>query len=154
MRPLEPVPTKVAFTVFSRIVHGAFLNLAYSADMKSFLSAVAAATLGLSLSIAFPISASASPSPQLVTINASSEAMFSPSEITVHAGQPVELKFVGKSGVHGIQSSALGIPATTITPGSTQTVTFTPSKVGTYTLNCTIPCGPNHSKMMIVVKVI
>lgn len=122
--------------------------------MKSILSAVAASTLGLSLSIAFPISASALPSPQVVTISASSDAMFGPSEITVHVGQPVELKLVGKSGVHGVESSELGIPATTITPGSTQTVTFTPSKVGTYTLHCTIPCGPNHDKMMIVVKVV
>lgn len=80
--------------------------------------------------------------------------MFSPSEITVHVGQPVELKLVGKSGVHGIESGALGIPATTITPGSTQSLTFTPLKVGTYTLHCTIPCGPDHSKMMIVVKVV
>lgn len=80
--------------------------------------------------------------------------MFSPSEISVHAGQPVELKLVGKSGVHGIQSSALGIPATTITPGSTQNVTLTPSKAGTHTLHCTIPCGPDHTKMTIVVKVL
>ena len=80
--------------------------------------------------------------------------MFSPAEITVHAGQPVELKLVGKSGVHGIESSALGIAATTITPGSTQIVTFTPTKVGTYTLHCTIPCGPDHSKMAVIVKVI
>ncbi len=122
--------------------------------MKSLLSAVAAATLGFSLSIAFPISVSASLSPQVITITASSDAMFSPSEIAVHAGQPVELKLIGKSGVHGIESSALGIPATTITPGSTQNVTFTPSKVGTYTLHCTIPCGPDHGKMTIVVKVI
>ena len=121
--------------------------------MKSLLSALAA-TLGLSLSIAVPVSVSASASPQVVTVTASSEAMFSPSEITVHAGQPVELKLVGKSGVHGIESSALGIPATTITPGSAQTVTFTPSKVGTYTLHCTIPCGADHSKMVIVVKVV
>jgi len=110
--------------------------------------------LGLSLSLAVPILVSAAPSPQVVTITASSDAMFSPSEITVHAGQPVELKLVGKSGVHGIETSTLGISATTITPGSTQTVTFTPSKVGTYTLHCTIPCGADHSKMMIVVKVI
>lgn len=109
--------------------------------------------LGLSL-IAVPISVSAAPTPQVVAITASSDAMFTPSEITVHAGQPVELKLVGKSGVHGIESSALGIPATAITPGSTKTVTFTPTKTGTYTLHCTIPCGADHSQMMIIVKVI
>ncbi|MGC2633676.1 MAG: cupredoxin domain-containing protein [Candidatus Cybelea sp.] len=122
--------------------------------MKNFFLALAAGTLGLSLSLAFPISTSAAPSPQLITITASSDAMFSPSEITVHAGQPVELKFVGKNGVHGIASTALGIPATTIMPGSTQTVTFTPAKAGTYTLHCTIPCGADHGQMAIVVKVV
>src|ERR1700729_1527132 len=122
--------------------------------MKNVLLALAASTLGLSLSLALPISSSAAPSPQLITITASSEAMFSPSEITVHAGQPVELKFVGKTGVHGIASTALGISPTPIMPGAPPTVTFTPSKVGTYPLHCTIPCGADHSQMAIVVKVI
>jgi cytochrome c oxidase subunit II len=122
--------------------------------MKNSLLALAATTLGLSLSFMAPTVVSAATSAQVITITASSEAMFTPSEITVHAGQPVELKLVGKDGVHGIQSAALGIPATTITPGSTKTVTFTPSKAGTYTLHCTIPCGANHAQMAIVIKVV
>jgi len=122
--------------------------------MKTLLLALAAPLFAFSLSIAVPIAGSATPSPQTFSVTASSDAMFSPSEITVHAGQPVELKIVGKTGVHGIESSALGIAATTITPGSTKTVTFTPTKAGTYTLHCTIPCGADHSQMVIVVKVI
>ncbi len=122
--------------------------------MKRYLSALFAASLGLSLSAALPVAASAAPAPHVITITASATTLFSPSEITVHVGQPVELKIVGQSGVHGIQSSELGIPATTITPGSTQTVTFTPAKAGTYTLHCTIPCGMSHGKMAIVVKVV
>ncbi|MGP8101694.1 MAG: cupredoxin domain-containing protein [Candidatus Cybelea sp.] len=122
--------------------------------MRSILSALVATTFGLALGIAVPTSASAASSPQVITVTASSSAMFSPSEITVHVGQPVELKIVGQTGVHGIVSSALGIPATTITEGSTQTVKFTPSKAGTYTLNCTIPCGADHSQMVIVIKVV
>ncbi len=122
--------------------------------MKRTLSALFTVALGLSLSVAVPVAASAAPAPQVVTINASATTLFSPSEITVHVGQPVELKIVGQSGVHGIESSALGIPSTTITPGSTQTVTFTPAKVGTYTVHCTIPCGMSHAKMTFVVKVV
>lgn len=120
--------------------------------MKRFLSALSACALGLSLSIAVPAVAFAAT--QTVTINTSSASLFSPSQITVHAGQPVTLKFVGTGGVHGVQSSALGIPATTITPGSTKTVTFTPQKAGTYTLHCTIMCGPEHNKMVLVIKVV
>jgi cytochrome c oxidase subunit 2 len=122
--------------------------------MKYFSSALAATILGLALSTASPIAASAATSPQMVTVTASSSALFAPSEITVHVGQPVELTIIGKSGVHGIQSSDLGIPSTTITPDSKQTVTFTPAKVGTYTVHCTIPCGPDHARMAIVVHVV
>jgi cytochrome c oxidase subunit 2 len=122
--------------------------------MKRFLSALAASLLGLWLAVAAPIAASAAPAPQIVTITASATNLFSPSAITVHAGQPVELKLVGISGVHGVESSALGIPATTIMPGTTQTVTFTPAKAGTYILHCTIPCGMDHGKMMIVITVV
>jgi cytochrome c oxidase subunit 2 len=126
----------------------------YGWVMRSILSALVAATFGLALGIAVPISASAASSPQVITVTASSSTMFSPSEITVHVGQPVELKIVGQTGVHGIVSSTLGIPATTIMPGSTQTVKFTPSKAGTYSLQCTIPCGTDHSQMVIVIKVV
>lgn len=139
-------------TSYSHIIHTPFLTALYDRVMKRFLSALSACTLGLSLSVSIPLTASAAP--QVITINASATALFSPSQIIVHAGQPVELKFVGQSGVHSIQSSELGIPDTTITPGSTQTVTFTPTKVGTYTLHCAIPCGPSHDKMAIIIKVV
>ncbi len=116
--------------------------------MKRFLSALAACALGFSLSMAIPVVASAAPQ----TITITTGTAFSPSQITVQAGQPVTLKFTG-GGVHGIESKELGIPATTITPGG-KTVTFTPQKPGTYTLNCTIPCGPDHAKMTLVIKVV
>lgn len=123
-------------------------RLAY---MKRFLSALSACALGLSLSIAVPVAASAADA-QTVTITTSQS--FSPAQITVHAGQPVTLKFVGTSGVHGVESKDLGIPATMIMPGSTKTVTFTPQKAGTYTLHCTVMCGPKHADMALVIKVV
>lgn len=92
--------------------------------------------------------------PQTITITASSSDLFSPGQITVHAGALVVLKFDGKSGVHGVRSDELGIPNTLITPGATKTVTFTPKKAGTYTLYCSVPCGPDHGAMKIVVKVV
>lgn len=118
--------------------------------MTRIVSALSALALGLSLSIAVPVAAATAP--QTVTITATTT--FSPSTITVKAGEPVTLKFVGTSGVHGVESKDLGIPATTITPGSTKTVTFTPQKPGTYTLHCTIPCGPQHGNMVVTVKVV
>ena len=107
----------------------------------------------VSVALAIAIPAAAALRPQVVTVTASTTTLFAPAEITVHAGQPVELVLVGQIGVHGIQSSDLGIPQTVITPGSTNKVTFTPTKPGTYTVHCTIPCGPNHTNMTLVIKV-
>ena len=121
--------------------------------MKRFLSIITTCALGFSIATIAPIAASAASAPQLVTITASSTSLFSPSKLTVHAGQPVEMTIIGQGGVHEIQSSELGIPETMIMPHSTKTVTFTPTKPGTYTLHCMIPCGPDHDKMAIVINV-
>ncbi len=129
----------------------AFAVRRYDRNMKRILFALPTLVLASTL-LAAPLSAAQQP--QVFTITASATTLFTPNAITVHAGQPVELKLVGQSGVHGIASSQLGIPATTITPGSTHTVTFTPTKPGTYTLHCTIPCGPQHADMVIKVKVV
>ncbi len=121
--------------------------------MKRLIAILPVSALALLFSVA-AVPASAAATPQVVTITASVTSLFSPSEITVHAGQPVELKLVGQNGVHEIASPELGIPTTMITPGSTKTVTFTPKKAGTYTLHCLIPCGPTHDKMTITIKVV
>lgn len=121
--------------------------------MKRILSALSACALGLTLSIAAAATASAA-APQTVTINTTASQTFSPSQITVKAGEPVTLKFVGTGGVHGVESKDLGIPTTMITPGSSKSVTFTPQKPGTYTLHCTVMCGPKHGEMALVIKVV
>lgn len=121
--------------------------------MRMFTSsAILAAALGISLAAIAPRPAAAASSAQTYTITAGTS--FSPAEITVHAGQPVDLKFVGAGGVHGVTSTELGIPATMITPGSSKDVAFTPQTAGTYTLHCTIVCGPDHSKMTLVIHVV
>jgi cytochrome c oxidase subunit 2 len=141
----------------SQIIRECFSRVPYDRPMKR--TALLSLALGLSLSFGALLSAAASAdtaatAAQTFTIDASASTMFTPSQITVHVGQPVELKIVGKDGVHGIQSSALGIPATMITPGSTKIITFTPNKVGTYVLPCTIPCGPHHTDMKITINVV
>lgn len=83
-----------------------------------------------------------------------SDWKFAPAEITVHVGQPVTLDLTSTAGVHGLRSDELGIPATTIVPGKTERVTFTPKKAGTYVLHCTIPCGPGHAKMTLTIDVV
>lgn len=79
---------------------------------------------------------------------------FAPASVIAHVGQPITLQLSSKEGVHGIKSDDLGIPLTTLVPGKTVTVTFTPKKAGTYVVHCAIPCGPGHANMAFTVKVV
>ncbi len=78
---------------------------------------------------------------------------FAPAKITVHVGQKTTLRLTSAQGVHGLESKDLGIPQTVIAPGKSVDVTFTPTKAGTYTVHCAIPCGEGHDKMMLVIVV-
>lgn len=78
---------------------------------------------------------------------------FSPKVVEAHVGVPVTLHITSKEGMHGISSDELGISNTMLPPGKTVTVTFTPTKAGTYVVHCSLPCGPGHGDMSFTVKV-
>src|ERR1700730_789502 len=78
---------------------------------------------------------------------------FAPALVETHVGETVTLHLKSSEGVHGIISGELGIPKTTLLPGKTVEVSFTPKKAGTYQVHCTIPCGEGHDKMLFIVKV-
>jgi uncharacterized protein (DUF305 family) len=78
---------------------------------------------------------------------------FTPSTITVEAGQPATLRLTSTSGTHGIASDELGIAATTIGPGRFVEVSFTPHAVGTFKVHCSIFCGAGHADMVLTVIV-
>ncbi len=79
---------------------------------------------------------------------------FTPSTIELHVGETTTLRLTSSEGVHGLQSDDLGIPQTTIMPGSFTTITVTPKKAGTYLLHCAIMCGAGHADMVLTVKVV
>jgi cytochrome c oxidase subunit II len=78
---------------------------------------------------------------------------FTPAKVEAHVGEETTIRFTSSEGVHGVQSDALGIPKTTITPGKVVEVTFTPKKAGTYQLPCAVICGEGHDKMILTVEV-
>lgn len=76
---------------------------------------------------------------------------FTPNHITLQAGQAQVLTLSSAEGVHGLQSSDLGLPQTIIAPGSPVNVTVTPKKAGTYVLHCSVICGAGHQNMVLTV---
>jgi cytochrome c oxidase subunit II len=78
---------------------------------------------------------------------------FTPGTITIPAGEPTTLRLTSSEGVHGIASKDLNIPDTTIVPNKFVTVTFTPSKAGTYVVHCSVVCGAGHPNMALTIKV-
>lgn len=68
------------------------------------------------------------------------EFAFSPSEITVKSGQPMQITFknMGKY-PHDLSISELGVRTAVLDPGQQETLTFTPDKTGTFTYMCTVP---------------
>jgi len=108
--------------------------------------AAALAALGLLCSIA---TASADSDIEIHAV----PSTFTPNVVKVHAGVVSHLKFTGTEGVHEIESSELGIPATTLAPGKDVVVDVKPAKPGTYVLHCEIVCGEDHDKMALTIVV-
>ncbi|MBV9438852.1 MAG: cupredoxin domain-containing protein [Candidatus Eremiobacteraeota bacterium] len=120
--------------------------------MSIRLAALGAFAFGALMPGAAPAAPASIPS-GAIAITASNYK-FAPGTITVKAGQPVTLALSSAGGVHGIQSSDLGIKQTMITPGGeVKIVTFTPSKAGKYQVHCSVPCGPGHADMVLTVIV-
>ena len=128
-----------------------------------FMAAAAALLVG---TLAFAPHAGAAPAPKLPSTMAAHSAemrtidvkayrySFEPETITVHEGEPVKLVLTSKDVTHGIADADLGIPNTVIFKGKTSTVTFTPKKLGTYKVHCSVFCGVGHANMVLTVKVI
>jgi len=89
----------------------------------------------------------------VLNVTATSDQKFVPDHLVLHLGKPQTLRFSSSGGVHGVASTDLGIPPTTIAPGQPISVVVVPKKAGTYKLNCTIVCGPNHADMLLTIDV-
>ena len=96
------------------------------------------------------VTASASSTIEVVASN----WKFTPNTIVLHAGQPTTLHLSSGEGVHGLQSDELGIPLTTLAPGTVKTLTVTPKKPGKYVLHCAVVCGAGHANMTLTVNVV
>lgn len=68
------------------------------------------------------------------------EMFFSPSTVTVQAGQQVKINFQNKgSTIHNLIIEGLGISTKTIRDGQTDVIEFTAPTSGTYAIFCSVP---------------
>ena len=71
---------------------------------------------------------------------------FTPDEIKVKKGVPVDLELTTLDRVHGFDVPGLELTAQ-IVPGETTHVRFTPDKAGRFLFHCDIFCGEGHEDM-------
>lgn len=104
------------------------------------------ATVVLSAGMLFtPSSARTAEVTQTVKIEAR-RFVFTPNEITVKKGVPVEIEVTTRDVEHGFTIPDFKV-RTEVEPGTVSRVWFTPDKAGTFTFLCDIYCGSGHEDM-------
>lgn len=78
---------------------------------------------------------------------------FQPAEITLKAGEPVELTLKSLDVSHGLRVRELGLEVK-VRKGQTAEVRFTPEKTGTFVGHCDVFCGSGHGSMELTLHVV
>lgn len=118
--------------------------------MKSTLSAVVFSMLVTAQ--LFAATASAQRAPRRIEVTAK-RFEFTPSEITLHKGEPVVLVLKSVDVAHGIRFKELGV-AGKVSKGGTAEIAFTPDKMGTFVGHCSVFCGSGHGEMTLTLHVV
>lgn len=71
---------------------------------------------------------------------------FSPDPIVVNQGETVELVARSRDVAHGLQIAEFSINES-LPAGETKKIRFSADKAGTFTIYCTVYCGPGHGNM-------
>lgn len=104
------------------------------------------------LSSLIAVSPLAKASPRRVEIKAARYS-FAPAEITVKAGEPVDLVLISEDVPHGVRIRELNINIRA-SKGKPGEVKFTPEKAGTFKGSCSVFCGSGHGKMTLTIHVV
>ncbi len=72
---------------------------------------------------------------------------FSPAQITVKAGETVELVASSLDSEHAFECKALGIRTVRLPHGVSKIISFTAMQAGTYEFQCSHYCGSGHRRM-------
>lgn len=71
---------------------------------------------------------------------------FKPDPLVVKRGEKVRLLVTSTDVLHGIMIRELGVNEK-LPPGKVVAIEFNADKTGTFTIHCSIFCGPGHGKM-------
>lgn len=116
---------------------------------RSFAAVVAAA-----LVVAGCVAAEVARKPEVQTVKMTAKRFdFTPDEITLKKGVPVDLELTTLDRIHGFNAPGLGL-RTEIVPGPPTHVRFTPDKVGRFALQCDVFCGEGHEGMDATIVVV
>jgi cytochrome c oxidase subunit 2 len=89
--------------------------------------------------------------PQRIEISAK-RFSFTPNEITLKKDVPVVLVLTSTDVDHGLKFKELNV-VVNAKKGQTNQVTFTPTKIGTFTGQCSVFCGSGHGSMKMTLHV-
>ena len=78
---------------------------------------------------------------------------FEPAEITLKAGEPVDLTLKSVDVSHGLRVRELGLEVKA-RKGQTAEVRFTPDKTGAFVGHCDVFCGSGHGAMKLTLHVV
>ena len=123
----------------------------FSKGLFALFAGAGAAVISNGLWLEIPAIHAAEP-PQVVEIKAK-KFEFSPSTITLKAGQPVVLRLTSEDRTHGFFLKPLHIDAD-IEPGKTTDVAVTPDATGEYVIICDHYCGIGHGNMKLTLNVV
>jgi cytochrome c oxidase subunit 2 len=117
--------------------------------MLAFAKRRAAALTATALAVAGCVTAAevAPKAPPVQTVEILAQRFnFTPDEIKVKKGMPVDLELTTLDRLHGFDVPGLGLRAQ-IVPGETTHVKFMPDKAGRFLFHCDIFCGEGHEDM-------
>ena len=121
------------------------------AGIQRIVKASLAGMLAISSFTALARPATAADEPKRIEVTAK-RFTFTPSEITVKKGQPVDLVFHSEDVSHGLRFKELG-QQVDIPKGKESELKFTPDKAGDFVGHCSRFCGTGHGSMTLMLHV-
>jgi cytochrome c oxidase subunit II len=142
-----------AMTQTSEVAASSPASIAASSPARSAAAAVSVAAqasvqVQASVAIATPPPAAA---PRVVTVNVENWE-FAPAVVNVKKGEKVTLRFVGKTGNHGVAIPGLNVNAY-LPADKTVDIALSTDAAGSFDGFCNIPCGPGHRDMTFTVVI-